>query len=63
MAGGLLEHEKTLREQKRFETRARAAHLRHPASVEDVDYRAHRGLDCEQAWNFDPRVRGIGVQL
>ncbi len=18
---------------------------------------------CEQAWNFDPRVRGIGVQL
>jgi len=43
--GIILEHEKTLREQKRFETRARAAHLRHPASVEDVDYRAHRGLD------------------
>ena len=20
-------------------------------------------LACEQAWNFDPRVRGIGVQL
>ena len=31
--------------QKRFETRARAARLRHPASVEDVDYRAQRGLD------------------
>ena len=43
--GIILEHEKTLREQKRFETHARAAHLRHPASVEDVDYRAHRGLD------------------
>ena len=43
--GIILEHEKTLYQQKRFETRARAAHLRHPASVEDVDYRAHRGLD------------------
>jgi DNA replication protein DnaC len=26
-------------------TRARAARLRHAASVEDVDYRSHRGLD------------------
>ena len=43
--GLLLEHEVTLRRQKRFETRARAARLRHPASVEDVDYRAARGLD------------------
>jgi DNA replication protein DnaC len=43
--GLLLEHEVTLRRQKRFETRARAARLRHPASVEDVDYRTHRGLD------------------
>lgn len=41
----LLEHEKTLRQQKRFETRARAAKLRHAACVEDVDYRAIRGLD------------------
>jgi len=41
----LLEHEKTLRQQKRFEARARAAKLRHAASVEDVDYRAVRGLD------------------
>ena len=41
----LLEQEKTLRQQKRFETRARAAKLRHTASVEDVDYRAARGLD------------------
>jgi DNA replication protein DnaC len=43
--GLLLEHEVTLRRQKRFETRARAARLRLPASVEDVDYRAARGLD------------------
>lgn len=42
--GLLLEHEATLR-QKRFETRARAARLRHAASIEDVDYRSHRGLD------------------
>jgi hypothetical protein len=41
----LLEHETTLRRQKRFETRARAARLRQPASIEDVDYRAARGLD------------------
>jgi len=41
----LLEHEKTLRQQKRFESRARAAKLRHAACVEDVDYRATRGLD------------------
>ncbi len=41
----LLEYEATLRRQKRFESRARAARLRHAASVEDVDYRAVRGLD------------------
>jgi DNA replication protein DnaC len=41
----LLEQEVTLRRQKRFESRARAAKLRQPASVEDVDYRAIRGLD------------------
>jgi DNA replication protein DnaC len=44
-AGLLLEHELTLRRQKRFETRARAAWLRHPVSIEDLDYRTHRGLD------------------
>lgn len=31
--GLLLEHEVTLRRQKRFETRARAARLRHSASI------------------------------
>jgi DNA replication protein DnaC len=41
----LLEHETTLRRQKRFEARARAARLRQSATVEDVDYRATRGLD------------------
>jgi DNA replication protein DnaC len=43
--GILLEHETTRRQQRRFELRARAAKLGHPASVEDVDYRAVRGLD------------------
>src|SRR6201982_2701008 len=43
--GLLLEHEVTLRRQKRFEARARTARLRHSASVEDVDYHASRGLD------------------
>ena len=37
--------EMTLRQQKRFEARARTAKLRHLASVEDIDYRAARGLD------------------
>jgi DNA replication protein DnaC len=41
----LLEQEATLRQQKKFEGRARAAKLRQTASVEDVDYRAMRGLD------------------
>jgi len=41
----LLEHEATLRRQKKFESRARAAKLRQAASIEDVDYRAVRGLD------------------
>jgi hypothetical protein len=34
----------TLPQQKRFETRARTAKLRRLASVEDIDYRAARGL-------------------
>jgi len=43
--GLLLDYEATLRRQKQFEARARAAKLRHPACIEDVDYRAARGLD------------------
>lgn len=41
----LLERESTVRRQKRFESRAKAAKLRHLAAVEDVDYRTPRGLD------------------
>jgi DNA replication protein DnaC len=41
----LLDHEVTLRRQKRFESRARVAKLRQAASVEDIDYRTVRGLD------------------
>jgi len=43
--GLLLEYEQTLRRQKQFETRARVARLRHPASVEDINYQTPRGLD------------------
>jgi DNA replication protein DnaC len=43
--GLLLEHEATLRRQKRFEARARTARLRQNACVEDVDYHIARGLD------------------
>ncbi|NPD70241.1 ATP-binding protein (plasmid) [Lichenicola cladoniae] len=41
----LLEREVTLRQQKRFESRAKNAKLRHQAAIEDVDYRTPRGLD------------------
>ena len=41
----ILDHEVTLRRQKRFEARSSRAKLRHEACVEDVDYRAARGLD------------------
>jgi DNA replication protein DnaC len=43
--GILLERESTLRQQKRFESRAKTAKLRHQAAIEDVDYRTPRGLD------------------
>jgi DNA replication protein DnaC len=43
--GLLLEHEVTLRRQKRFEARARTARLRQNACVEDVDYHIPRDLD------------------
>jgi DNA replication protein DnaC len=41
----LLDREASWRRDKRLTTRLRAAKLRQPASVEDVDYRAARGLD------------------
>jgi DNA replication protein DnaC len=41
----LLDHELTLRRQKRFEARSKQARLRQSACVEDVDYRRPRGLE------------------
>ncbi len=41
----LLEREATMRQQKRFEARARAAKLRHDAQIENADFRAACGLD------------------
>jgi len=41
----LLEREATVRRQKRFEARACAAKLRHDAQIENIDFRAARGLD------------------
>ena len=43
--GLLLDYEATSRQQKRFERRLRTAKLRQSACLEDVDYRAARGLD------------------
>ena len=43
--GLLLDREATERYQRRLRARLRYARLRHQASVEDVDYRAARGLD------------------
>ena len=52
----LLEHEATLRRQKRFEARARTARLRHAASVEDIDYHAPRGLVRALSQALCPRL-------
>ena len=41
----LLDREASLRQDKRFTSRLRAARLRQQAAVEDVDYRSPRGLD------------------
>jgi DNA replication protein DnaC len=41
----LLDHEVTLRRQKRFEARSKQARLRQPACVEDIDYRRPRGIE------------------
>ena len=59
----LLEHEVTLRRQKRFEARVRAAHLRHNASVEDVDYRACRGLIVRSSSNSLPAIGSANVAI
>lgn len=43
--GLMLDQEVTARRQKRFESRAKTAKLRHAASVEDTDFRTSRGLE------------------
>jgi DNA replication protein DnaC len=44
-SGSLVDREATSRENKRLARRLREARLRQSAVVEDVDFRAHRGLD------------------
>jgi hypothetical protein len=43
--GLLLDREMTERQDRRLKARLRFARLRHQAIIEDVDYRAPRGLD------------------
>ncbi len=43
--GLLVDRELTVREDRRLKTRLRNARLRQQASIEDLDYRHHRGLD------------------
>jgi DNA replication protein DnaC len=43
--GMLIDREWTEREQRKLARRLKAAKLRYPASLEDIDYKARRGLD------------------
>ena len=43
--GLLVEREHTLRADRRLQTRLRKARLKQNAAIEDIDYRARRGLD------------------
>ena len=43
--GLLVDREMTEREDRRLQTRLRKAQLKHQAAIEDIDYRAPRGLD------------------
>jgi DNA replication protein DnaC len=43
--GLLIDAEWLAREQKRLKTRLKAAKIRHPASMEDIDFKHPRGLD------------------
>lgn len=52
----------TLRRQKRFEAPSKRARLRQEASVEDVDFRATRGLDRDRDAFFG-RCPGLSVEL
>jgi len=44
--GMLIDREWTDRENRKLERRMKAAKLKIPASMEDIDYRASRGLDA-----------------
>ena len=70
--GLLLDREASWRQDKRFAARLRVAKLRQQASVEDVDYRCHRGLDrtlfqklvarfCELYRGFEAKLSPTGV--
>ena len=43
--GPLVDKEADARDSRRLAARLKAAKLRHPASIEDIDFRAPRGLD------------------
>jgi len=55
--GLLIDRETASRDTKRFESRMRAAKLRHRGAVpEDVDYKSRRGLDTSPTcWSLDVR--------
>jgi len=52
----LLDREATYRRDRRLRARLRYARLRHQAAIEDVDYRATRGLDRAL---FNKLVEGV----
>ena len=45
--GMLIDAEWSGREQRKLDQRLKSARLRHPASLEDIDFKAHRGLNRE----------------
>ena len=55
--GLLLDREMTERQDRRLKARLRLARLRHQATIEDVDYRAPRGLD-RVLFKSSPRAAG-----
>jgi IstB-like ATP binding protein len=61
--GLLVEQEATLRQQRRFEARARNAKLRHAATVEDVDFRTHAVSTgrCSSAWQVATGSASTGI--
>ena len=56
--GLLVDKEADARDSRRLAARLKAAKLRYPAAVEDIDFRAPRGLDRSVDLGAWPRVRG-----